>query len=119
MSLSFKVPVKPQQRKPEMKQVVSSVFRQKEKENPRADDPAPKPVKPAPAQRKENDAPKESAFLRMLRRRQMGVAPEKPVPTEDAFNPEVPISGFGERALRAQGLKPGQELGQNGFTDSS
>ena len=113
MSLSFKVPVKPQQRKPEMKQVVSSMFREKEKEkekeNPRADDPVPEKAKPAQAKPKE-DAPKESAFLRMLRRRQMGVAPEKPVPTEDAFNPDVPISGFGERSLRAQGLKPGQEL---------
>jgi hypothetical protein len=111
--VSFQITVKQKPQRPAGKAVVSSLF-----VKPRPDLPAPavvqkipKPRPPPPAPAAASDAPHESAFLRVLRQRQAGVAPLPPVPTATAFSPDVPIAGFGEKTLREQGLEPGAPLG--------
>lgn len=112
--ISFKIPVKAKPNKQNAATGVAAVFQ--------ANKPLVEPPKVLTEESisecemtksndKESEKPKESAFLRLLRKRQQGIEPEKPVPVEDAYRENIPISGFGAKSLREQGLKPGQELG--------
>jgi hypothetical protein len=114
-AITFTIPVRQKEKKPEMKQIVSSLFAR-----PAAADPPkkpivqkiPKPTRPQAAAADATAGPKESGFLRMLRSRQDGQPPPQPVPTATAYNPDVPIAGFGKATLRAQELELGQSLGK-------
>jgi hypothetical protein len=113
--IAFTIPVRQKEKKPEMKHVVSSLFA---RPTPAADPPKkpivqknPKPTRPQAAA-DASAQPKESGFLRMLRSRQEGQPPPQPVPTAAAFNPHVPIAGFGKATLRDQELELGQSLGK-------
>jgi hypothetical protein len=116
VSVSFRIQGKPKESKPEMAKVVSSLFAPAPKEPAPDQVPIHKFAKPSrkraprPSNQPESP-PTETPFLRMLRQRQMGIAPNPPVPARDAFSPDVPISGFGQVCLREQGLEPGQNLG--------
>ena len=108
-NLSIKIPVKPKKEAPKTRGV-SAIFK---KSTPTQSKP---PIK-IPAQKKEkivpkikategsieNKAPKESPFLRRLKQQQKNIKLPPPVPTEQAYRDDVPISGFGEICLRRQG----------------
>ena len=57
--------------------------------------------------KKSEEKKRESSFLRLLKKKKMGIDPDPPVPT-----PESPVEGFsGESVLRSQGWRKGKELG--------
>jgi hypothetical protein len=115
-TLSFHIPIKQKEAKPELAKVVSSLFAPPPKEPTLPRDPIkppPKPTRKRPnkAGNPEPEPPRESPFLKLLRQRQQGISPPPLVPAESAFDPDVPLSGFGQLCLREQGLQPGQTLG--------
>lgn len=108
MSISFTIPAR--EKKSKAKPAVSALFRDSGNAAvERVEDPVPVPRRQEEKRAKPREE-RESAFLRLLRQRQMGIEPKKPVPVEGAFRDDVPVQGFGQKALREQGLGPGQEL---------
>lgn len=118
--ISFKIPVKAKNAKPAVPMGVAAVFQANKPhvEPPKVltEDSISECEKVKPSDDK-TEKPKESAFLRLLRKRQQGIEPEKPVPVEDSYNENIPIAGFGAKSLREQGLEPGEELGKHKNVD--
>ena len=114
--LSFSIPVKQRTTKPLQKQLVSNVFAKPKvatKQNaPIAHRNTKISSQPKKDKQESVQLAKESSFLRMLKRRKQGIPPPKPVPTKNAINPDVPVSGFGELALLKQGWEPGMKIGE-------